>query len=51
MNPEILTFLFAYLMILLVGSVALSVFLLYDIKSGNYRRFFSTDEENEGLTE
>jgi len=51
MNPEILAFLFVFLIILFVGSVAMSIFLLYDMKSGNYRRFLSADEEHEGLAD
>lgn len=47
MSPEILTGLFVFLISLLVSSVALSIFLLYDIKSGNYRSFLSADDEND----
>ncbi len=51
MNPEILAILFAFLLFLLVGSIALSIFLLYDIKSGNYRKFLSTGENHADLAE
>ncbi len=47
MNPVFLSLLFAFLILLLVGSVAMSIFLLYDIKSGNYRKFLLTDKEQE----
>ena len=47
MNSPILALLFVYLLLLFVGSVAMSVFLLYDIRSGNYRKFLSAEEERE----
>ncbi len=46
MNPEILAILFVFLMFLFVGSVAMSIFLLYDIKSGNYRKFLSVEQKH-----
>lgn len=51
MNPNIFDFVLVFLILLLVGSVAMSVFLLYDIKSGNYRKFLSAEDEHEGLTD
>ena len=48
MNGEIITILFVFLILLFLGSVAMSIFLLYDIKSGNYRKFLSTGENTCG---
>jgi len=50
MNPEILAILFVFLICLLVGSIGMSIFLLYDIKSGNYRKFLSAGEKHSELT-
>lgn len=47
MNSDILALLLGFLVLLFIGSVAMSVFLLYDIKSGNYRRFLPVEEERE----
>ncbi len=50
MNQAIFDVLGVFLVLLFIASVALSAFLLYDIKSGNYRKFLVSDEENERLT-
>ncbi len=51
MDSAIFHLLYGFLILLLIGSVAMSVFLLYDLRSGNYRKFLSAEEEREGLTE
>ena len=50
MNNAIFDVLGIFLVLLFVGSIALSAFLLYDIKSGNYRKFLVSDEEHDRLT-
>ncbi len=50
MNSAIFDVLGVFLVLLFAGSIAMSVFLLYDIKSGNYRKFLVSDEEHERLT-
>ena len=47
MNSDILAVLLGFLVLLFIGSVAMSVFLLYDTKSGNYRRFLPAEEEKD----
>ena len=47
MNSDILALLLGFLVLLFIGSVAMSVFLLYDIKSGNYRRFLPAEDEKD----
>ena len=47
MNPVIFDLIYLFLILLLIGSVAMSLFLLYDIKSGNYRRFLPAEEEKD----
>ncbi|MDE2774607.1 MAG: hypothetical protein OXI77_01585 [Chloroflexota bacterium] len=51
MNPEILAILFVFLIFLLVGSIGMSIFLLYDIKSGNYRKFLSAADRHDGVAD
>ena len=51
MNSDILAILFAFLVCLLLGSIAMSIFLLYDIKSGNYRKFLSTGKNHTNLAD
>lgn len=47
MNQVIFDLIFLFLILLLLGSIAMSVFLLYDLKSGNYRRFLPAEEEKD----
>lgn len=51
MNPAIFDLVLVFLILLLIGSVVMSVFLLHDIRSGNYRKFLAADEEHENLSE
>ncbi len=51
MNSPILVILFAYLIFLFVASVGLSVYLLYDLWSGNFRKFLLSGDERKGATE
>lgn len=51
MSSEILIVLFGFLLILLIGSVAMSTYLLYDMKSGNYRKLLSATERHEETAE
>ncbi len=51
MNPAIFDLVLVFLILLLIGSVAMSVFLIYDIRSGNYRKFLAADEEHDQLAE
>ena len=46
MSPEILNLLHIFFVFLLIGSVAMSLYLLYDIKSGNYRKFLSSERKH-----
>ena len=39
MTVEFFTALAVFLVLLLMGSIALSAYLIYDMVSGNYRRF------------
>ncbi len=49
MSPDILDLLLVFLVFVLIGSVAMSLYLLYDIKSGNYRKFLSADRKHTDL--
>ena len=51
MSPDILDILFVLLVFLLIGSVAMSLYLLYDIKSGNYRKFLSAGKKHTDLAD
>lgn len=51
MNPDIFAILFVFVILLFVGSVAMSLFLLYDIKSGNYRKFLSAGKNHTDVAE
>lgn len=46
MSVEFLNALSVFFLLLLLGSIALSVYLLYDLISGNYRKFLSTGENH-----
>ena len=48
MNSPILVILLVYLILLFVGSVALSMYLLYDLWSGNFRKFLLSGDERKG---
>ena len=45
MNSLILDIFIVYLILPFIGSVALSVFLLYDLWSGNYRKFLLPEDK------
>ena len=47
MNSPILVILLVYLVLLFIASVAMSVFLLYDLWSGNFRKFLAAEDERE----
>ncbi len=47
MNSPILVILFVYLVFLFIASVAMSAFLLYDLWSGNFRKYLLAEEERE----
>ena len=49
MSPEFLSLLHVFLIFLLIGSVCMSLYLLYDIKSGNYRKFLSSERKHTDL--
>ncbi len=51
MSPVFLNLLHVFLVLLLIGSVAMSLFLLYDMKSGNYRKFLSAGRKHSDLAE
>ena len=51
MSPEILTILSVFSILLLFSSIAMSIFLLYDIKSGNYRKFLSASKDHGQLAD
>ena len=51
MSPEILNLLHIFFVFLLIGSVAMSLYLLYDIKSGNYRKFLSSERKHTDLSD
>jgi len=47
MSPEFLLILFISSIILLLGSIAMSTYLIYDLISGNYRKLLSTQDDHE----
>lgn len=47
MSPEFLLILFISSIILLLGSIAMSAYLIYDLISGNYRKLLSPQDEHE----
>ena len=51
MSSEILAILSVFLILLLCSSIAMSIFLLYDIKSGNYRKFLPAGKEHGELAD
>lgn len=51
MSPVFLNLLHIFLVFLLIGSVAMSLYLLYDMKSGNYRKFLSAGRKHSDLAE
>ena len=51
MSPEILIILFVFLLFLLISSIGMSLYLLYDMRSGNYRKFLSAGEKHTELSE
>lgn len=51
MSPDILDLLLVFLVFVLIGSVAMSLYLLYDIKSGNYRKFLSAGKKHTDLAD
>lgn len=51
MSSEILNLLFIFLLALLFASVGMSLYLLYDIKSGNYRKLLSTGKKDNSQAE
>ena len=51
MNSPILVILLIYLVLLFIASVGLSVYLLYDLWSGNFRKFLLTEDARKGSTE
>ena len=51
MSPEFLSLLHVFLIFLLIGSVCMSLYLLYDIKSGNYRKFLSAGKQHDELAD
>ncbi len=50
MNPGILTILVIVLLLVVLGSVALSLYLIYDLKSGNYRKFLAASDKHNELS-
>lgn len=51
MSPEFLNLLLVFLVLLLIGSVIMSLYLLYDMKSGNYRKFLSAGKDHSELSD
>ena len=51
MSPDFLNLLVVFTVFLLIGSVAMSLYLLYDIKSGNYRKFLSAGKNHTDLAD
>lgn len=51
MSVEFLNALSVFFLLLLLGSIALSVFLIYDLISGNYRKFLSSENNHSDLAE
>ena len=51
MSTDILNLLLVFSVALLLASVAMSLYLLYDIKSGNYRKFLSTGKNDTDLAD
>ena len=51
MSPEILIILFVFLLFLLISSIGMSLYLLYDMRSGNYRKFLPAGEQHFDLKE
>ena len=51
MSPEFLNLLVVFFVFLLIGSVAMSLYLLYDIKSGNYRKFLSAGKNHTDIAD
>ena len=51
MSSEILNLLFIFLLALLFASVSMSLYLLYDIRSGNYRKLLPAGKKDKSQAE
>ncbi len=51
MSAEVLNALSVFFALLLLGSIVLSAYLIYDIKSGNYRKFLSSERKHTDLAD
>ena len=51
MSVEFFNALSVFFVLLLLGSIALSAYLIYDIKSGNYRKFLLAGKKHDELAE
>ena len=47
MSSGVLLLLFIFLLFLLLGSIFITVYLVYDIRSGNYRKLLSAQDEHQ----
>ncbi len=47
MSSGVLLLLFIFLLFLLLGSIFITVYLVYDIRSGNYRKRLSAQDKHE----
>lgn len=47
MSSGVLLLLFIFLLLLLIGSIFITAYLVYDIRSGNYRKLLAAQDEHE----
>ena len=47
MSSGVLLLLFIFLLLLLLGSIVIIAYLVYDIRSGNYRKLLTAQDEHE----
>ena len=45
MSSGVLLLLFIFLLLLLLGSIFITVYLVYDIRSGNYRKLLQDEHQ------
>ena len=51
MSLDILNVFQAFLLLLLAGSIVMSAYLVYDLYSGNYRKFLSARDKHTDLAD